>query len=75
MTVEEGLNAGIFVPPDAAKAIPKRKWPVVQFNPHRNSPHYYPEILVPQMTMTIENANQAVEAMREQVPMILAWWV
>lgn len=75
MTVEEGIKAGILVPPDAAKAIPRRKWPVVRFEPHRNSPQRYPEILVPQMTMTIENANQEVEAIREQVPMILAWWV
>lgn len=72
MTVEEGTTAGIMIPPDL-RELPKRRWPVVKFKSHRNSPLRYPEILVPLMTVTVENANQETEASRLQVPLILAW--
>lgn len=73
MTCEEGTAAGIMIPPEFNWTLPERKYPVIKFNSHRNAPTRYPEILVPRMTVTAENANQEVEASREQVPLILAW--
>jgi hypothetical protein len=74
MTPEEARKAGtIIVPSEFEDNAPQgRKWPVVRFKPHRNS-EPWPDILVPQMTVTVENANQEVQASRQQIPLILAW--
>ncbi|BEJ16842.1 hypothetical protein CspHIS471_0602430 [Cutaneotrichosporon sp. HIS471] len=72
LTPDEARKANVIVPSEFEDIHRDRQWPVVRFKPHRRS-EPWPDILVPQMTVTVENANQEVEASREQVPLILAW--
>ncbi|GMK58364.1 hypothetical protein CspeluHIS016_0503960 [Cutaneotrichosporon spelunceum] len=72
MTPDAAREAHVVVPEEFDSVYDARKWPVVRFKPHRKGARW-PDILVPPMTVSVEDANQQVEASRTQVPLILAW--
>lgn len=59
-------------PPPAASTD---RWPLVQFKEHRSHSHLPRLVLVPEMTLTLDNADGDPEASRTQIPLILAWCV
>lgn len=66
-TLPEAYKRGIFVPERGMRDDPGHDvaYPVVQFQ-HRR-------VLIPQMTVTVNNAQGGVEAARCQIPLILCW--
>ncbi|KAK4684447.1 ATP-dependent DNA helicase PIF1, partial [Tremellales sp. Uapishka_1] len=50
-------------------------WPVIEFTPVPHAGiHHVRRFIIPDLTTVIENANDGVEAVRRQVPLLLAWY-
>lgn len=80
LTIAEAHTAGIYVPDRAFREGPSDKvaFPVVDFAPpaHLSTGGKKAKVtrtLVPQMTVTVNNAQGDTEASRSQVPLVLCW--
>lgn len=84
VNVAEATKMGAYVFSDARgvregsggcqpKPAADEYWPLVQFAEHRAHSNLPKLVMVPQMTLTVDNADGRLEASRTQVPLILAW--
>lgn len=72
-TEEEASRTGALVI-SSFRAGYKDKWPVIEFRPSEHwKGQQYKRVLIARMDTEIDNANQGMEALRIQVPLILAW--
>lgn len=80
LTLSEAHTAGVYVPERAFREGPSDKvaFPVVDFAPpsHLSTGGKRAKVvraLMPQMTVTVNNAQGNVEASRSQMPLVLCW--
>ena len=76
MKIPDAMEQGVHVPGRALFFSPSTQvfWPVIEFIPSKHaSARMAKKVLIPQMNVDYLNAMGKPEAIRSQVPLILAW--
>jgi len=78
MNAAEAMKRQIYIPGKIMAGLgaldPSVEWPVVEFVKAKHASGEHPAMtLIAQMEVDVMNAQGTAEAIREQVPLILAW--
>jgi hypothetical protein len=78
MTAAEAIKRQIYIPGTVMAYLPSLdptiEWPVIEFVKAKYASGEHPALtLIPQMSVDVMNAQGTVEALRQQIPLILAW--
>jgi hypothetical protein len=78
MTAAEAMKRQIYIPGTVMSYLPSLdpsvEWPVIEFVKAKYASGDHPALtLIPQMSVDVMNAQNKVEAARQQIPLILAW--
>jgi hypothetical protein len=77
-TAAEAIKRQIYIPGTVMAYLPSLdpsiEWPVIEFVKAKYASGEHPALtLIPQMSVDVMNAQGTVEALRQQIPLILAW--